>query len=135
MEENKSLTNIEKRNLFILLLFLGISAFFWPMDKILGLLMGSLIVTINFHWLRKIVEKSLGKTSRSRLAFSIVFKYLFLIGVLFIVIVWGKIDLIPFLIGTFTIVLAIFIEGLVSSQPSVISGQQDKAMSKSNERE
>jgi len=109
---NRSLTNIERRNILILFFFLGISIFFWPMHKILGLLAGSLMVTINFHWIRKIVEKSLGKASKGKLVFSIALKYMFLIGVLFIAIVWYRIDLISFLIGSSTIVLAIFIEGI-----------------------
>jgi hypothetical protein len=115
MAKEIKLSSIEKTQWVILALFTLGSLPFWDWKITLGVLIGGIIVILNFKALRMIIESgfSRGKISGSFFVkYAIKFLALFaaVAGVVFLL--RGKINLIAFLVGLLTIFLAIVVEGI-----------------------
>ncbi len=115
MAKEMRLASLERTQWVILsLLSLG-SLAFWDWRITLGVIMGGVIVILNFKALRKIIE---GEFSEGGISKSFFFKYaikfLSLLaavgGVAFLL--RGVINLVAFLVGLLTIFLAILAEGI-----------------------
>jgi hypothetical protein len=89
---------------------------------------GSAVMTMNFRLLRKIIEGGLTKGTASKKGFLIKLplKFLGLIGVVFVVVVYGDISVVFFLIGLSTVFLSIIISQIISVfQPVTKRSQND----------
>jgi hypothetical protein len=77
---------------------------------------GSAVMTMNFRLLRKIIESGFTKGTASKKGFLIKLplKFLGLIGVVFVVVVYGDISVVFFLIGLSTVFLSIIISQIIS---------------------
>ncbi len=103
------LLSIEKRSAKILVLFLLASLWFqsWPIS--LGVVLGGAVALLNFRWLWRIMERYLLQ-NKKHYAAQILVKFLALLGGLFLIIRYAKIDPSAFLVGLSTLVLGIFYE-------------------------
>lgn len=115
MTQEMRLASLERTQWFILsFLALG-SLAFWDWRITLGVILGGVIIIVNFKALRRIVEGgfSEGGISKSFLL-KYALKFLFLLaavaGVAFLL--RGVINLVAFLVGLLTIFLAILAEGM-----------------------
>ena len=108
------LLSIEKRSAQILVLFLLASLWFqsWPIS--LGLILGGAVALLNFRWLWRIMERYLLE-NKKHYAAQILLKFLAVLGGLFLIIRYGKIDPPAFLVGLSTLVLGIFYEAILGS--------------------
>jgi hypothetical protein len=105
-----NINDIEKINVFILIL-----------GSILILLIGrefkyffsfavaSAIMTLNFRFLKKIIEGGFGQSTvrKKDLLIKLPLKFLVLIGLVVLVVVYGDIDVVCFLIGLSTVFLSV----------------------------
>jgi len=107
----RKLLSIEKRSAQILGLFLLASLWFqsWPIS--LGLILGGGVALVNFRWLWRVMEKYLFE-NKKHYGFQFLLKFLALLGGLFLIIRFGKIDPPAFLVGLSTLVLGIFWEAI-----------------------
>jgi hypothetical protein len=107
----RKLVSIEKRSAQILALFLLASLWFqsWPIS--LGLVLGGGVALLNFRWLWRIMEKYLFE-NKKHYGLQILLKFLALLGGLFLIIRYGKVNPAAFLVGLSTLVLGIFWEAI-----------------------
>ncbi len=76
--------------------------------------MGGGVALLNFWWLWQIMEKLLFEKKR-HYVFQVLIKFLILALVLFLVIRYGRVNPVAFLVGISTLVMGIFFEGLWGS--------------------
>jgi hypothetical protein len=71
----------------------------------------SAIMTLNFRFLKKIIEGSLLKAENKKfeLAIKLPLKFLVLVALIAVIIVYGEIDLIFFLMGLSTVLLSVIV--------------------------
>ena len=97
----------------------GGSIFFRILPLTLGVLLGGIIVVLNFKALRKIVgsldKGRPGDASRIILFFSYLIRFLFVGGLVFLVIFLRITDPVGFLIGLSTVFFGIALEGISMS--------------------
>ncbi|UCC66384.1 MAG: ATP synthase subunit I [Deltaproteobacteria bacterium] len=115
MTQEMRLASLE-RTQWVILSFLALGSLaFWDWRITLGVIIGGVIIIVNFKALRRIVERgfSEGGVSKSFLL-KYALKFLFLLaavaGVAFLL--QGVINLVAFLVGLLTIFLAILAEGM-----------------------
>ncbi|MBI4640202.1 MAG: ATP synthase subunit I [Candidatus Tectomicrobia bacterium] len=101
-------------NYLLIGLFLLASLPFRSLEVSLGLLLGWAIVTINFKWLIRIAEQFMKKRKIAtvKVLANVFLKFFFLIGSLVIVIFYTTLNVVAFLIGTTTIILAVLLAAL-----------------------
>jgi hypothetical protein len=71
----------------------------------------SAIMTLNFRFLKKIIEGGLlvAENKKIELAIKLPLKFLFLVGLIAVIVIYGDIDLIFFLIGLSTVFISVVI--------------------------
>jgi len=71
----------------------------------------SAIMTLNFRFLKKIIEGGLlvAENKKTELAIKLPLKFLFLVGLIAVIVIYGDIDLIFFLIGLSTVFISVVI--------------------------
>ncbi|HYB19778.1 MAG TPA: ATP synthase subunit I [Thermodesulfobacteriota bacterium] len=108
-QETKKLISIEKRSAQILALLLLASLWFqsWPIS--LGLILGGGVVLLNFHWLWRIMQKYFFEKKRYY-GLQALIRFLALFVVLFLIVRYGKVNPVAFLVGLSTLVMGIFFE-------------------------
>jgi Ca2+/Na+ antiporter len=78
-------------------------------------ILGGAVALLNFRWLRQIMERLIFEKKR-HYAFQVLIKFLALFVVLFLVIRYGRVNPVAFLVGLSTLVMGIFFEVLRGSQ-------------------
>jgi Ca2+/Na+ antiporter len=105
----QKLIAIEKRSAQILALFLLASLWFQNWSISWGLILGGGVALLNFRWLWQIMEKLVFEEKR-HYVLQVLIKFLILALVLFLVIRYGRVNPVAFLVGLSTLVLGIFFE-------------------------
>jgi hypothetical protein len=113
-EEDRKLLAVEKRSAQILALFLLASLWFQSWAVSLGLILGGGIALLNFRWLRRILSGYLFAHKKYSL-FQLVGKFFALLGVLFLVIRFVRVDPLALVAGISTLVLGIVFEAVRQS--------------------
>lgn len=103
------LGGIERRNLKILIVMLVASGFFRSFWLSGSLALGGAISVANFWGLRVIIEKALA--TRPRFLVTLFFKFLALLGMLFLLIVYGNVHKVAFAVGLSVAFLSVSWEG------------------------
>ena len=127
MAKEIGLTSLERTQWVILSVLSLASLALWDWKITLGVILGGVIVILNFKVLRKIVEGGLSQERISKSFFlKYALKFLCLVaavaGVAFLL--RGVINLVAFLVGLLTIFLAILAEGLKGYRH--INGDREK---------
>jgi hypothetical protein len=115
MAKEIQLAAIERAQVFILALLTLGSLFFWDWHITLGVIIGGIIVILNFRAMRMIFESGF---SKGRIAGSVFVKYAVkflavlaaVAGVVFLL--HGVVNLVAFFVGLLTIFLAISVVGI-----------------------
>jgi hypothetical protein len=89
----------------------------------------SAIMTINFRFLRRIMEGFFAQSSVSKkeLMVKLPLKFLGLVALVAVVVVWGDINIVFFLIGLSTIFLSLLISQIVTAFSPEVRRKQDGA--------
>ncbi|NIQ40417.1 MAG: hypothetical protein GTN81_17805 [Proteobacteria bacterium] len=110
--------SIERTSLYVVIALCAGSLLFLSLSITIGVALGGLIVIVNFHWLRRLVERLMAgkKDGKKALVGEYILKLLFFLAIPCAVIYFRKIlfDLNPvaFVIGLSTVFIAICVEGL-----------------------
>ncbi len=115
MAKEVRLTSIERTQWVILALFTLGSLPFWDWRITLGVILGGVIVTVNFKALRRIIEAGFSGERVSKSFFvKYAIKFLALLAVVagVALLLHRVINLVAFLAGLLTIFLAILVEGV-----------------------
>ncbi len=113
-QEARKLISIEKRSGQILLLFFLASIWFQSWAVSLGIILGGGIALLNFRWLSRILSGYLFSGKRYSL-FQLVGKFFFLLGVIFVVIRYVRVNPVAFVTGISALVFGIVIEAIRQS--------------------
>jgi nitrate reductase NapE component len=114
VEKGSRLTSIERNNTIILLVLTLGSLCCKSHTVTLGVLLGGVIVILNFWLLRRIVEGGLRKSkNRPALVMSYFLKFAALVAVIFWVIYSGIVDTLGFVVGLSTVFIGIALDGFV----------------------
>jgi hypothetical protein len=115
LKNRQTIRNIEKKNYLIAAVCLSGSLFYWSREITLGVFFGFLVVTVNFKWLLRILETVFEKEKafHSRVLVKLIGRIMFVVGSIAALLVFFKMNLYAFLLGTTTILLAILGEVLV----------------------
>jgi hypothetical protein len=113
-QEAQKLVSIEKRSAQILAVLLLASLWFQSWAVSLGLILGGGIALLNFRWLWRIMGKILFERKKYY-ALQALIKFLALLLGLFLILRYGKVNPVAFLLGTSTLVMGIFFEGIRES--------------------
>jgi hypothetical protein len=111
MKETK-ITDIEHINVFVLVIGSILAMVIMREFKyVFSFAVASAIMTLNFRFIKKIIEGGLLKPEGKKLelAIKIPLKFLILIALIAIVIIYGDIDVVFFLIGLSTVFISIVI--------------------------
>lgn len=108
-EGKRLLSGIERRGLVILALFLVASGLFRSVWLSGSLALGGVISMINFWGLRTIIEKAL--ENRPRFLIALFIKFLLLLGVLFLLIVYANVHKVAFVVGLSVAFISVTWEG------------------------
>jgi hypothetical protein len=111
MKETK-ITDIEHINVFVLVIGSILAMVIMREFKyIFSFAVASAIMTLNFRFIKKIIEGGLLKPEGKKLEFAIKIplKFLILIALIAIIIIYGDIDVVFFLIGLSTVFISIVI--------------------------
>lgn len=115
MKSNASHTPMEALRLFSWLLLASSllligGGYFWRgIDFSLGVLLGSAIVGLNYLWTRRVISKALqGDHPRSRIGFSLLFKFGLTALVLYFAVVQFGIDAMGIVVGVSVLVISVF---------------------------
>ncbi len=127
LEENiQKLNRIERNNLFILIAFILGSALFQSLPIFLGVVVGGVLFSLNFHILRQIIITGFGHGKMGPKAFliKILLKFFLFFGIIGAVLYFAAHDVIPvdllaFAIGALTILIASGYEGLRANKSPV----------------
>jgi hypothetical protein len=110
--------SIERISFYVAVALCAGSLFFVSVSITIGVALGGLIVIVNFHWLRRLVERLMAKREKIKKALvgEYILKLLFFLAIPCAVIYFRKLlfDLNPvaFVIGLSTVFIAICVEGL-----------------------
>jgi hypothetical protein len=76
----------------------------------------SAIMTLNFRYLKKIIESGFfsSKVNKKELLIKLPLKFLMLIGLVAIVVIYGDIDIVFFMIGLSTVFMSVIINQIIS---------------------
>jgi hypothetical protein len=108
-----TIRDIERINCFILILGSVASvAIMRDFKYFFSFAVASAIMTLNFRFLGKIIQSAFGRSSISRkeLAVKLPLKFLVLIGLVVLIVVFGDIDPIFFVIGLSTVFIAVLVD-------------------------
>ncbi len=111
MKETK-ISDIERINVVVLVIGAILSLIIMREFKyIFSFAVASAIMTLNFRFLKKIIEGGLLKAEnkKTELAIKLPLKFLFLVSLIAVIVIYGDIDLIFFLIGLSTVFISIVI--------------------------
>jgi hypothetical protein len=111
MKETK-ITDIEHINVFVLVIGSILAMVIMREFKyVFSFAVASAIMTLNFRFIKKIIEGGLLKAEGKKLelAIKIPLKFLILIALIAIVVIYGDIDVVFFLIGLSTVFISIVI--------------------------
>jgi len=111
MKETK-ITDIEHINVFVLVIGSILAMIIMREFKyVFSFAVASAIMTLNFRFIKKIIEGGLLKPEGKKLelAIKIPLKFLILIALIAIVVIYGDIDIVFFLIGLSTVFISIVI--------------------------
>ncbi len=119
-----SITEVERLNIAVLVLVaIGIVIATRDVMSFFSFVVASAIATLNFRLLKKIIEKLILKKTfdKKYMFFVIPLKFLLLLGVLTVVVIYGNVRVGYFLLGLSTVVVSIIISQL---RPVFTSGAQ-----------
>jgi hypothetical protein len=126
MKETK-ISDIERINVAILVIgsFLVI-AIMRDFKYLFSFAVASAIMTLNFRFLKKIIEGFLTASARKiELAIKLPAKFLILVGLVSLVVIYGGIDVVFFLIGLSTVFIAVVISQFVTLWSPAAKRRQD----------
>ena len=109
--ETRKLRAIEIRSAQILALALLASLWFRNGAVFWGLILGGGLAILNFHWLRRILEKAIFD-QQWLYSFQILIKFIFLGGAIYIVLRYAKVHPVAFVAGISTLLMGILFEVL-----------------------
>ncbi len=114
IQKEQRITTIERNNAIVLAVLTLGSIFFKSLTVTLGVLVGGIIIIVNFWFLHKIVERIIKKADKGAFfAFSYIFKFIALIAILFAVIYSGFVDILGLIVGLSTVFFGIALDGFV----------------------
>ncbi|MDY6853896.1 MAG: ATP synthase subunit I [Thermodesulfobacteriota bacterium] len=114
IHKEQRMTAIERNNAIIFAVLALGSIFFKSLAVTLGVVIGGIIIIVNFWFLRKIAERIIKKSDKGAFfVFSYIFKFIALIAILFVVIYSGIVDIIGLIVGLSTVFLGIALDGFV----------------------
>ena len=108
-EGKRLLSDIERRGVVILAVLLVASGLFRSFWLSGSLAIGGVISMINFWGLRTIIEKAL--KTRPRFLFALFIKFLVLLGILFLLVVYANVHKVAFVIGLSVAFISVTWEG------------------------
>ncbi len=108
-EEIQKLLTIEKRSIQFLVLFLAASLWLRNGSVLVGLILGSGVAVLNFHWLWRIMEKVILNQKWIQSIQGLI-RLVAIVFVIFIIIRFGKINPIAFVVGISTLFFGILFE-------------------------
>jgi hypothetical protein len=110
--------SIEKMSIYIGAALAAGSLLFRSLPMTLGVVLGGLVVILNFRWLRRLIERALTKKGglKKALYAEYALKLILFLGVVGVVVYYRKslwdVDPLGFLVGLSTVFIAICVEGL-----------------------
>ncbi|MGE5253998.1 MAG: ATP synthase subunit I [Planctomycetaceae bacterium] len=113
-QEAQKLISIEKRSVQILVLFFLASLWFQSWAVSLGIVLGGGMALLNFRWLGRILSGYLFCGKKYSL-FQLVGKFFVLLGAIFVVIRYLRVNPVAFLTGISVLVFGIVIEAIRQS--------------------
>jgi len=111
MKETR-ISDIERINVIVLVIGSILSLLVMREFKyIFSFAVASAIMTLNFRFLKKIIEGGLlrAENKKIELAIKLPLKFLFLVALIAIIVIYGDIDLVFFLIGLSTVFISVLI--------------------------
>lgn len=111
MKETR-ISDIERINVIVLVIGSILALVIMREFKyIFSFAVASAIMTLNFRFLKKIIEGGLlvAENKKIELAIKLPLKFLFLVGLIAVIVIYGDIDLIFFLIGLSTVFISVVI--------------------------
>jgi hypothetical protein len=111
MKETR-ISDIERINVIVLVIGSILALVIMREFKyIFSFAVASAIMTLNFRFLKKIIEGGLlvAENKKTELAIKLPLKFLFLVGLIAVIVIYGDIDLIFFLIGLSTVFISVII--------------------------
>jgi hypothetical protein len=112
-----SIIDIERVNVIVLVLGSILSAVIMREFKyFFSFAVGSSIMTLNFRFLRKIIEGLFtgGTVSKKEVLIKLPIKFLVLVGLVALVVIFGDISVVFFLIGLSTVFISIVVSQVIS---------------------
>ncbi|HNZ59728.1 MAG TPA: hypothetical protein PLT06_04925 [Syntrophorhabdaceae bacterium] len=112
-----TVSDIEHINIAILIIGSIVSILIMREFKYLfSFAVASAIMTLNFRYLKKIIESGFfsSKVNKKELLIKLPLKFLMLIGLVAIVVIYGDIDIVFFMIGLSTVFMSVIINQIIS---------------------
>jgi len=112
-----TISDIEHINIAILIIGSIVSILVMREFKyIFSFAVASAIMTLNFRYLKKIIESGFfsSKVNKKELLIKLPLKFLVLVGLVAIVVIYGDIDIVFFMIGLSTVFLSVIISQIMS---------------------
>jgi len=112
-----TVSDIEHINIAILIIGSIVSILIMREFKYLfSFAVASAIMTLNFRYLKKIIESGFfsSKVNKKELLIKLPLKFLILIGLVAIVVIYGDIDIVFFMIGLSTVFMSVIINQIIS---------------------
>ncbi len=112
-----TISDIEHINIAILIIGSVVSILVMREFKyIFSFAVASAIMTLNFRYLKKIIESGFfsSKVNKKELLIKLPLKFLVLVGLVAIVVIYGDIDIVFFMIGLSTVFLSVIISQIMS---------------------
>ncbi len=112
-----TVSDIEHINIAILIIGSIVSILIMREFKYLfSFAVASAIMTLNFRYLKKIIESGFfsSKVNKKELLTKLPLKFLMLIGLVAIVVIYGDIDIVFFMIGLSTVFMSVIINQIIS---------------------
>jgi len=112
-----TVSDIEHINIAILIIGSIVSILIMREFKYLfSFAVASAIMTLNFRYLKKIIESGFfsSKVNKKELLIKLPLKFLILIGLVAIVVIYGDIDVVFFMIGLSTVFMSVIINQIIS---------------------
>ncbi len=112
-----TISDIEHINIAILIIGSIVSILIMREFKYLfSFAVASAIMTLNFRYLKKIIESGFfsSKVNKKELLIKLPLKFLMLIGLVAIVVIYGDIDIVFFMIGLSTVFMSVIINQIIS---------------------
>lgn len=123
-----TISNIERINLFILIIGSLLALFIMRDFKyFFSFTVASAIMTLNFRFLKKIIEDGFLKEviNKKNILIKLPLKFIFLACLVFVIIRYGNIDVVFFLIGLSTVFLSIVFNQILVAFSSAEKRRQD----------